>query len=402
VAAVVITGMGCVSAAGVGVEPFRTRLFAGESLVRPLAGPRFDGLRIRHAAQIAQEEVDRHLSAKDLSATDPFSRYAMLAADEALRMAGFQSDHVAGADTAVIIGTGIGGEMTHDQGSFAVYAEKSSRVDVLTIPKVMPSAAASHLSMRYQITGPTFAVSSACASGTQAIGLGMLLLRSGLARRALVGGSEAMLTYSTMRAWEAMRVMTPTVCRPFSQGRNGMVLGDGAAVFLIERGDVAAERGASVLAELVGYGTTSDGKDILRPDPQGCADAIAAALADAGLRPGEVDYINAHGTGTVANDVTEAEAIRSVFGEAKVPVSSTKPIHGHMLGAAGAIELVASVLALQEQCLPPNINWLEADPHCQLDIVHQARAAAVGTVLSNSFAFGGVNAALVIRRHADR
>ena len=255
--------------------------------------------------------------------------------------------------------------------------------------------------MRYSCLGPTFAIGSACASASQSIGLGLQMIRFGLADRAIVGGSEACVVNGCMRAWEALRVLTPDFCRPFSKGRNGMSLGEGAAAFILETLESALARGHAPLCELVGYGTSSDAKDPVRPDVAGASSAIAQALEDAGMAPQDIHYINAHGTATHANDMTESEAIVNVFGDdygRREPVSSTKPVHGHALGAGGGLELAITVSALREQIAPPTINFLEADPRCPIDAVpNVARKTPIKAAMSNSFAFGGINAVLIVR-----
>ena len=397
---IVVSGLGCISASGVGVPAFSHAVLEGVSGASDLIGPRLDTLNVRRAAQVQGYDAASHFDRRTLAGLDPFAQFALVAASEAVAMSGLPEDLLAGADTAVIVGTGVGGVSTLDHGSHAVYAENASRVDVQSVPRVMPSAAASQVSMRYRTTGPSFAVSSACSSSTQAIGLGMMLIRAGIVKRAIVGGSEACITYSVMKAWEALRVMTPDLCRPFSLGRNGMMLGEGAGIFVLERESDVRARGGKTHARLRGYGTTSDGKDILRPDQAGCAHAMRLALSDAGIEPSQIGYINAHGTGTIVNDTTESAAILEVFGAhaQTVPVSSTKPVHGHALGAAGALELAASIVALQAQRLPLNLNFSAADPACAVNVVQTASPATIDYVLSNSFAFGGVNACLVVGR----
>ncbi len=270
----------------------------------------------------------------------------------------------------------------------------------MTIPKVMPNAAASHVSMRYGAKGPCLCIATACASATQAIGIGAHLVRSGLIDMAIVGGAEAPLSNASFRAWEILRVLSPTACRPFSINRDGMMLGEGAGILVLETEASAKSRGVPILGELAGYGTTSDASDLLRPDPVGGARAMKEAIFDAELTPEDIGYVNAHGTGTIANDMSEMQGLKEVFGDRlrDVLVSSTKPIHGHALGASGAFELVITVKALAAQIVPPTINWLGTDPKCDLPPMPEARPAKMTAALSNSFAFGGINASLVVRQ----
>ncbi|MCX7900561.1 MAG: beta-ketoacyl-[acyl-carrier-protein] synthase family protein, partial [Methylocystis sp.] len=252
--------------------------------------------------------------------------------------------------------------------------------------------------IRYGARGPTFALASACSSATQAIGEAFEMLRAGRADRAIAGGAEACVTNGGMRVWEALRVLTPDLCRPFSQKRNGMTLGEGAAIFILETIEAAEKRGVKPLCELAGYGTTSDAFDPLRSDVDGPARCMTLAIESAGLSSADIDYLNAHGTATYANDINESEAMRRVFGERPPPVSSTKPIHGHALGASGGLELVVTISALREQIAPPTINFVEADPKCPVDAIpNRARQMPIRAALSNSFAFGGINATLVLR-----
>jgi nodulation protein E len=325
----------------------------------------------------------------------------VVAAREAVANSGLTPAEIAGPRTAVILGTGIGGITTLNDGFYQRYALGKRRIDAATIPRAMPNASASHVSIEFGVTGPGFAVCSACSSANHAMGLALSMVRSGMVDRAITGGSEANLNYANINAWEALKVLTPDFCRPFSRGRNGMSLGDGAGILVIERLDLARARGATIHAELAGSGCSSDAGDLLRPDANGAATAIRNALADGGLAPEDIDYINAHGTGTLLNDPVETAAIRAVFGAHadKLAVSSTKSMHGHALGAAGAIEMVATILALRHQVAPPTVNWLERDPKCDLDYVpNEARAMPIRAAVSNSFAFGGLNAVLAVKR----
>jgi nodulation protein E len=301
----------------------------------------------------------------------------------------------------VVIGTGIGGAQTQDQMAYRLYAEKNPRVHPMAIVRVMPNAPASQISLEFGLRGPAFAVASACASSNHALGQALMLLQAGVADVALAGGVEACITLGTVKAWEAMRVLADDTCRPFSQGRRGLVLGEGAGVFVLETLEHAQARGAEILAEFVGCGMSADAADIVMPDAGGAARAMRTALAQGGLNPDEVGYINAHGTGTQANDPTETRAIRAVFGSHAdaLAVSSTKSMHGHALGGGGAIELVAAVGALRDGVVPPTINYTGPDPACDLNVVpNTAQQRPVHAALSNSFAFGGLNAVLALRR----
>lgn len=397
---VVVSGMGAVSAAGVGAAALWAAAREGASQVRPLRLERPYGGRIRIAAQTPDFDAAAHLEPDILPYCDPFTQYAVVAADEAMAQARFGRKDIAGPRTAVVIGSGIGGSKTIDDEAHKEYQTRE-RADPLTVPRLIPSAAPTMLGMRFSCNGPTFTIASACSSATQAIGVGFHLIRSGAADRAIVGGAEAAIINGSIRSWEALRVLAPDFCRPFSAGRNGIVLGEGAAIFVLETAALARARGHAPLCELAGYGTTSDAFDPLRPNVEGPAAAMRQALDDAGLTPDDIDYLNAHGTGTYANDITESEAILRVFGRRgpELPVSSTKPIHGHALGASGGLELVIAIFALREQIAPPTINFKSPDPKCPIDPVpNEARRVPIRAVMSNSFAFGGINAVLVARR----
>lgn len=302
-----------------------------------------------------------------------------------------------------LIGTGLGGCEALDASYHRLYAE-NARVPPMTIPMSMYNAASAAVSARFDLKGISYAVVSACASGNHAIGLAALAIRGGQADAVFAGGSDAPLTVGVIRGWEALRVLAidnenpAAACRPFSADRQGLVLAEGAAVFVLESLDNAQRRGATILAEIAGFGATSDAGHITDPSPDGAARAMTLALKDAGLQPEDIGYINAHGTGTRANDPTETAAIHAVFGASAPPVSSTKSLHGHAMGASGAIELACSLLALRDGFLPPTINLVTPDPACDLDYVaNEPRPAHVSAFLSNSFAFGGMNAVLAIR-----
>ena len=398
---VVITGMGCVSALGLTATASWQAMREGRSGIAPLIGLDAPDLRTPIAAQLKGFEPTAYFDEKRLVLLDPVSQFALIAAREAMAQSGLQVLGEAADRVAVIIGTGIGGATTQDQLARRLYGEGNPRVHPMAIVRVMPNAPASQISLEMGLRGPVFAVASACASANHALAQALVLLQTGGAEVALSGGAEACITVSTVKAWEAMRVLADDACRPFSKGRRGLVLGEGAAVFVLETLAHAQARGATILAELAGAGMTADAADIVMPDAGGAARAMRIALAQAGLAPQEVGYINAHGTGTVANDRTETRAIRAVFGDhaRALAVSSTKSMHGHALGAGGALELVATIGALRDGILPPTINYLGADPECDLDVVpNVARAERVQAALSNSFAFGGLNAVLALKR----
>lgn len=375
----------------------------GRSGIAPLTGLDATDLRTPVAAQLKGYDPLAYFDEKRLVLLDPVSQYALVAAREAMAQAGLELEGEAADRAAVVIGTGIGGATTQDSLARRLYGEGNPRVHPMAIVRVMPNAPASQISLEMGLRGPVFAVASACASANHALAQALMLLQTGVVDVALAGGVEACITVGTVKAWEAMRVMADDTCRPFSKGRRGLVLGEGAAVFVLETLEHAQARGAVILAEFAGAGMSADAADIVMPDAGGAARAMRAALAQAGLAPQEVGYINAHGTGTTANDRTETRAIHAVFGNhaRQLAVSSTKSMHGHALGAGGAIELVAVIGALRHGVLPPTINYLEADPECDLDVVpNVARERRVEAALSNSFAFGGLNAVLALRRWA--
>ena len=398
---VVITGMGCVSALGNTATTTWVGMREGRAGITPLTGLDDPTLRTPVAAQAKAFVASEHFDDKRLVLLDPVSQMALVSARQAVAQSGLSFGAELAERTAVIIGTGIGGASTQDQMAKRLYGERNPRVHPMAIVRVMPNAPASQISLEFGLRGPVFAVASACASSNHALAQALMLLQTGTADVALAGGAEACITVGSVKAWEAMRVMADDTCRPFSLGRRGLVLGEGAGVFVLETLAHAQARGATILAELAGAGMSADAADIVMPDASGAARAMRIALAQAGLATQDIAYINAHGTGTPANDSTETRAIRAVFGAHAdaLAVSSTKSMHGHALGAGGAIELVAVLGALQEGVVPPTINYLGADPACDLNVVpNTAQQRTVGAALSNSFAFGGLNAVLALRR----
>jgi nodulation protein E len=398
---VVVTGLGVVSSIGTGVPAFREALFAGRCGIGPLTLVPTDRLSIRIAAEVAGFAPDDHFEPRRLALLDRISQFAVVAAREAVAMAGLSFDGALAARTATVLGVGVGGIGTLDDSFHRLYAEQAARLHPFTIPRLMVSAPASHVSMEFGLTGPAFTASSACASAGHALATALMLLRAGMTDVAVSGGTDAPLTLGTLKGWEAMRIVSPDTCRPFSRDRSGMVVGEGAAVLVLESEEHARARGAEVLAELAGAGMSADARDLTAPDAEGAARAMRLALEDAGLNAQDVPYVNAHGTATAANDATEAQAIHAVFGPhaRRLMVSSSKSMLGHALGAAGALEAVATVLALRHGVVPPTANFTEPDPACPVDAVpNVARAVPIGAALSNSFAFGGLNAVLAFRR----
>lgn len=398
----VITGMGAICALGNNAADVWRAMAEGRSGIGPIHHIQPGQLRNGGiAAEISDYEPADYFGESLLSMLDPVSQYALIAAGEAIGQSGLSFEGERAARTAVVVGSGAGGETTRDEQYEKLYGEHAGRFHPLGIVRMMMNAPASQISMQHGITGPAFVVASACASSNHAFAQAAMMIRSGLVDAAVVGGSEACITLGTLRAWEAMRVLAPDTCRPFSSGRRGIVLGEGAGMYVLETLEQAQARGATILAELAGTGMSSDAGDIAAPSELGAAAAIAAALRDGGMAPGEVDYVNAHGTGTIANDSTETRALHRVFGAhaRELLVSSTKPMHGHALGAAGALELVAVLGALREGIVPPTLSYLGPDPACDLDYVpNEARRRTVRAAISNSFAFGGLNAVLALRQ----
>ncbi len=400
---VVITGMGAISPLGVGAEALWEGLREGRSGIGPLRHPEAARLKVKVAAQVpASFDPAANIDERTLPLLDRTSEFALHAAREAISQSGIDfSQAELGMRTAVVVGTGVGGETTQDEQSRRLYAEKAQRLHPLSIVRLMTNASASQISIAYGLRGPTFAVASACASANHAIIQAAQMIRYGMVDAAVAGGTEACITYGAMRAWEAMRVLADDTCRPFSANRRGLVLGEGAGIFVLESLEHAQARGAVILAELAGSGMTADATDIVMPNAVGAAAAMTQAMNEAALAPEDVDYINAHGTGTQANDSSETRAIRLAFGTYadRLAVSSTKSMHGHALGASGALELVAVIGALRDSVVPPTANLDQPDPACDLDYVpNVARQMPVRAALSNSFAFGGLNAVLALKR----
>ena len=390
--------MGAVCATGHTAAEFLTSVQAGRVGIGPIANIPTERLSAKVAAEIRGFDPAAHFPAKQLPLLDRVAQLALVASREAMAQAGLARGDV--PDAAVILGAGIGLE-TFDSSYQQLYGQGASRVHPFTVPRIMPNSAASHVSIAFATHGPCFATASACAAANHAIGQAAHMIRYGMADVAITGGSDAPITVGFMKGWEALRVLAPETCRPFSQDRAGLVIGEGAGILVLESEEHARARGAEPIMELAGFGMSSDGVDITAPDVTGTARAMENALADAGCTASDVGYVNAHGTGTRLNDRTEVAALQRVFGPALrgVAVSSTKSMIGHCMTAGGALELIATSLALQQGILPPTANFNERDPECDVDCVpNQARAAAVSVAMSNGFAFGGLNAVLVARR----
>ncbi|WP_294230381.1 beta-ketoacyl-[acyl-carrier-protein] synthase family protein [uncultured Shimia sp.] len=398
---VVVTGLGAVSACGLGADKLIEATQAGHSGVKPISFDDLDAQRVKTAARLSEADLAAVVGDKPHRMREPVAEYALAAAREAVAQSGLSEAHF-GESCGVSIGSGFGGGQTLNINYMKFGREGSMRLDPMSVPKIMNNAAASWVSMEFGATGPALCLATACSSGSQSIGMGYQMIASGQVERCLAGGSEACLESGVFRVWELLRVMTADVNRPFSKDRNGMILGEGAGILVLESLESAQERGANILCELVGFGTNSDAGDLLRPNPARAAACMRMALKSAILSPDDIGYVNAHGTGTVANDVNEVAALREVFGDdlAGVDISSTKPVHGHALGAAGALEMIVAIGALRRQSLPPTINFTEMDPKIGIDPVSkEAKAKSVKAVMSNSLAFGGINATLIAQAY---
>jgi 3-oxoacyl-[acyl-carrier-protein] synthase II/nodulation protein E len=400
---VVITGLGCVTPIGSGVSDFRESLFAGKTGISPIVNvpdtPDGDpGVRYKQAAQVLDFDPAQHLDSGVISATNRNTHFAIVAARQAAQQAELTKYHAPG-DIAIIMGCACGGRSSEEHEVKGLYT-RNARAHPLTIVRTMSSAGASNISIDLKITGPTLDISTACASSTHAIGLAFHMVRSGMSTAAICGGHEAPLSWGFYRAWDSMRVVSPTQCRPYAADRDGMSLGEGAAMLVLETLESAQARNATIYGEIVGFGMSADANHITNPQAEGAAAAMRKALADANASPEEVGYINAHGTGTQANDATEAAAIHQVFGSraSQIPLSSTKSLHGHAIGASGALEALATVLALQEGRLPHTAGVITPDASLNVDvIVNEPRPTGPTLALSNSLAFGGLNAVIALR-----
>jgi nodulation protein E len=397
---VVITGSGTINPLGHSVPATLEAMREGRCGIGPLDIRDVDRLQIQIGGQVRDYDETTHFNRQQISLYDRFTQFTLLSAREAVAQSGLNFSGELADRSGVVFGTSGGGLNTQDENYRAVYEEGKNRVHPFIVPKLMNNAAASHVSMEFNLRGPSFTVATACASSNHAMGQAFSMVRSGMADVMLTGGSEAMLCFGGIKAWEGLRVMSRDGCRPFSATRNGMLQGEGAGVFVFEDRDHAIARGADILCEVAGFAMSSDASDIVTPSKQGAARAIAGALKDARMNGEEVGYINAHGTGTAANDKTECAAVADVFDAHadRLMISSTKSMHGHLIGGTGAVELLACIMALRDGIIAPTIGYEEPDPECALNVVpNVAREAKVGAVLSNAFAFGGFNAVLALR-----
>ena len=397
---VVITGQGTINALGRNVAETLDAMRNGRCGIGDLEFQDVERLSIRIGAQIKGYEPEDSFNRQQIALYDRFTQFTLLAAREAITQSGLSFSGELATRSGVVLGTSGGGMNTLDENYRTVYEDGKNRVHPFVVPKLMNNAAASHVSMEWNLKGPSFTVATACASSNHAMGQAMQMIRTGMADVMITGGSEAMLCFGGIKAWEGLRVMSKDACRPFSANRNGMVQGEGAAVFVFEDYDRARARGAEILAEVVGFSMTSDAADIVMPSKQGASRAITGAMRDARLNPEDVTYVNAHGTGTAANDKTECAAVADAFGHHAddLMISSTKSMHGHLIGGTGAVELLSCIMALRDGVIAPTIGYEEPDPECALDVVpNVARDVKVDAVLSNAFAFGGLNAVLALR-----
>ncbi len=398
---VVITGAGTINPLGHSVAETFEAMREGRCGIGALDIRDVDRLSIKIGGQVKGYDPDAKFNRQQQSLYDRFTQFTLIAAAQAIEQSGLEFSGALSAEAGVVLGTSGGGLTTQDENYRVVYEEGKNRVHPFIIPKLMNNAAASHVSMTWNLKGPSFTVATACASSNHAMGQAFWLIRNGVARAMVTGGSESMLVFGGVKAWEGLRVMSKDACRPFSANRTGMVQGEGAGVFVFEDYEHARARGAEFLAEVIGFSMTSDASDIVMPSQKGAARAMSGALRDARIDAHQVAYINAHGTGTAANDKTECAAVANVFGRHadKVMISSTKSMHGHLIGGTGAVELLAVIMALKDGIVAPTIGYEEPDPECALDVVpNEAREAKVKYALSNAFAFGGLNAVLALKK----
>lgn len=402
-----ITGLGTISPLGNNVVDFFDNLIAGKSGTRRISADFSHQLSVKIAAEV-NFNMAEYFSKKQMDIFDRTTQLAMIAASQAWSDSCIELDDEEKKRAGVYIGTGMGGAQSLDDLFSRLYKKNEPKVSPRFVTKIMCNSSASHISIQYKLSGPCLTFSTACSSSSVAIGEAYRQIKTGYTDIVLAGGAESFLTYGSFKCWESLGVLAvedvddpSTSCRPFSKDRTGFVLGEGSAVLVLEEMEIAKKRGAKIYGELIGYGSTADASHITAPSVMGQAQAIRLSLEEARVNCDEIDYINAHGTATVMNDIVETQAIKNVFGEMayKIPVSSTKSIHGHLMGASGAVELVAALLSIKNKVIPPTANYRVPDPECDLDYVpnHGRTGVKVKTVMSNSFAFGGTNAVIIAR-----
>jgi 3-oxoacyl-[acyl-carrier-protein] synthase II len=408
---VVVTGLGLVTPLGTGVEKNWDALVRGQSGVRAIT--RFDASSFptRIAGEVHDFRAEDFIERKEIKKMDLFIQYTMAAADMAVASSGLKIDDANAARVGVIVGVGLGGLPTIEEYHGLFLESGLRRISPFMIPKLIANLAPGQVAIKHGAKGINYTPTSACSSGAHAVGEAMRMIRHGYQDVVICGGAEAAISPTGVGGFVAMRALSTRndaperASRPFDKGRDGFVIGEGAGVLILEELEMARRRGAPILAEVVGYGTNGDAFHITQPSPEGvgAAACMALCLADAGISPDAVQYINAHGTSTEYNDANETKAIKRVFGEyaARLPVSSTKSMTGHLLGGAGGVEAAYTVLALDRGLIPPTINYEERDPDCDLDYVPNiARRASIDLALSNSYGFGGTNVSLAFRRRA--
>jgi beta-ketoacyl-acyl-carrier-protein synthase II len=405
---VVITGMGTVNPVGHNVDETWKRILEGVSGVGPITQFDSTDYLVQYACEVKNFDPVEQLSAKDARRMDRFEQFAMVAAREAINQSGLEITEASAGRVGVIISAAIGGFLTTQDASYTVKDFGPRRLSPYVIPKVMPNGAAGMIGIEYGAQGPSFSIASACASGADGIGMAWTLIRSGMIDVAITGASDAVITEVGVGSFDRLGAMSrrgESTPQPFDRDRDGLVMGEGSAIFILETESHARARGAEVLAELAGYASTADSYHVTAPaeDGAGGARAMLLSLESAGINPDELNYINAHGTATQLNDLSETRAIKTAFKEQayKIPISSTKSMTGHMMGTTGALEAILCVQSVRDNIVPPTINYHTPDPNCDLDYVpNQARELQVNVAMSNAFGFGGHNAVLIVREYA--
>ena len=403
---VVITGLGVLAPNGNNIHEFWESLCQGKSGINAITYFDTEGFSVKIAGELNGFKVEEHLETSQIRKLDPFSIFALVAAQEAIENAKINWNNINLHQVGVILGTGVGGIYTMEEQHSVLINRGPRRISPFFVPKLIANIAAGHVAIKWGLKGPNYTVTTACASATDAIGIATRLIQIGDADMIVAGGTEASITPLTISGFANMKALSrnpdnQTASRPFDKNRDGFVMGEGAGIMVIESEEHAKNRHAEILGEIAGYGSTNDAFHITQPQKEGAVLAMKKAIQDAGLSPANIDYINAHGTSTPLNDKNETNAIKDVFGDHaySLKISSTKSMTGHLLGASGSIEAIASVKAIEHNLAPPTINYVTADPDCDLDYVpNTVQQFPIDTVISNSFGFGGHNAVILIKR----